>query len=58
MKTGPGALDTAENESGSEKHEIGTRYPQNMKTGPDALDTANGSRHPQYRRKRVQERKT
>jgi hypothetical protein len=39
MKTGPDALKTAENESGSEKHE-------------------NGTRRPQYRRKRVRERKT
>jgi hypothetical protein len=39
LKTGPHALGTAENESGSVKHEKGTRRPQ-------------------YRRKRVRERKT
>jgi hypothetical protein len=53
MKTGLEALGTAENDSGSTKHEIGPgrdRTPsilskmssgaQNMKTGPDALGTA------------------
>jgi hypothetical protein len=50
MKKGPYALGTAENESGSKKHENGTRRPryrrkrvreqENMKTGPDALGTA------------------
>jgi hypothetical protein len=47
MKTGLGALGTAEKESGSVKYENGTRRPryrskmsqdtQNLKTGPDAL---------------------
>jgi hypothetical protein len=51
MKTGPDALDVAENESGA----------QNMKMGADALDTVenesgiakheNGTRRPCYRRK-------
>jgi hypothetical protein len=52
MKTGPDALDTAENMSGSAKHENGTRLvfscttrnesenEKNMKTGVDALGTA------------------
>jgi hypothetical protein len=48
MKTGPNALGTAEKESGSAKHDNGTRSvrtktgsgAQNMKTGPDALSTA------------------
>jgi hypothetical protein len=50
MKTGLDALDTAENESGSAKHQNGTQYPlavrpkmssgvQNMKTVADALGT-------------------
>jgi hypothetical protein len=50
MKTGPDTLGTAENESGSAKHENGTPTPpipskmipgaQNMKMRPDALGTA------------------
>jgi hypothetical protein len=49
MKTELDALGTAENESGSAKHENGTRVSgppktcpgaQNMKTGPDTLSTA------------------
>jgi hypothetical protein len=50
MKSGPGALVTAENESGGSKHENVTRRPAvlpktspgalNIKTGPDALVTA------------------
>jgi hypothetical protein len=53
MKTGPDAFGTAQNESGSEKHE----------NGPDSLATAeneygdakheNGTRLPSYCRKRV-----
>jgi hypothetical protein len=50
MKTGPDSLGTAENVSGSAKHENGSRRPryrrkttpgaQSKKTGPDALGTA------------------
>jgi hypothetical protein len=71
MKTRPDALRTAENVSGSAKHENGTRRPryrQNMKTRVDAVGTAEnesgsakyeiGSRRTQNRRKRVWERKT
>jgi hypothetical protein len=47
MKTGPDAVGTAENESGSAKHENGTA--QNLKMGPDALGTVkNGSGSAKY----------
>jgi hypothetical protein len=59
MKIGPGAIGTAENESGSAK---------NMKTGPDAIGAVenefgrakheNWTRRPLYRRKRVRARQT
>jgi hypothetical protein len=59
MKTGPGTLRTAENESRNEK---------NMKTGDDTLGSIeneswrakheNRTRRPRYRQKRVRESKT
>jgi hypothetical protein len=64
MKTGPDALSTVENESGSTKHVNRTRHPRErkkMKAGPDALGTVenesgsgiheNGTRRPRYYRK-------
>jgi hypothetical protein len=58
MKTRPNALDNAENESGSAKHENGIRRPRYRRKRVRARKTWKRTRRPGNRRKRVRERKT
>jgi hypothetical protein len=51
MKTGLDTLGTAENESGSGKHEIGTRRPRYRRKRFRSRKHENGTRRPRYRRK-------
>jgi hypothetical protein len=58
METTPDALDTAENESGSAKHEIETGLPRYRPKRVRERKHENGTRCPRYRLKGVRERKT
>jgi hypothetical protein len=57
MKTGHDAPGTAENESGSAKHEKGPDAHSNAENMSGSGKYENGTRCPPYRRKRVRERK-
>jgi hypothetical protein len=58
MKTGPYALGTAENKSGSAKHENGTPRLQYRRKRVRSAKHENGTLHPRNRGKRVREHKT
>jgi hypothetical protein len=57
MKMGPDSIGTAENESGSAKHENATRRPCTMENESGRAKHENGTRRLWYRRKRVWESK-
>jgi hypothetical protein len=58
MKTGPDALGTAKNMSGSAKQENGANALGTVKNESGRAKYENGTQRPRYRRKRVRERKT
>jgi hypothetical protein len=51
MKTGPDAIRSAENVSGSAKHENSTERRGAVKNESECSKLENGTRHPQYRGK-------
>jgi hypothetical protein len=58
MKTGPDALSTAENTSGSAKHENRHDALGNVEKESGSAKPENGARRPLYEGKRVLEHKT